>query len=197
MIEELKVLFEEFIEETSIDEIEINEATNYGKIYNKIMKAMKNREYISVVYKGEFEGEQTHMRLIEPWTIGRGFISHSSGTPKEVNTTTRYLRGYIIFDTSDEEGTADLFEPKTKIGKIFKKGKKSYSVSGKSDTGWRLFRIDRIKKIKIHSRKKFNKLREDYNEDDKTFVNVLYSVPKALVKENFILFTEYFESLID
>ena len=165
--------------EVGINELIINEALSTEKAISQITKAIKNNKYIGVYYNDG--NKEDGFRLIEPLVLGKGFRGKSG---KITHEDTYYLRAYVIKDSMEDEYVRDKFKKST-LKKIFTgkdKHYQSYSISDKKPY-WRLFKVDKITKIKT-MRKKFGRLRKDYNPDDKMMGEIIISVPKSKLNES-------------
>jgi len=125
-----------------------------------IIKAIKERQYIGIYYKGD-ESVLPGFRLLECYCYGRGHKSKK----KISNKTTLYLRAYVILDTSKDINTKDKFKTK----------RKSVSKS-MSKPFWRMFRVDRIQNW-MPLGKTFSSYRSKYNPNDSSMVKIIASLP--------------------
>lgn len=158
-----------------LDEHILNEALSVTKALKQIHDAITNQNYLGIYYN---DGKESGFRLIEPLVLGQGFkrgdkVSHEDDY---------YLRAYVIKDTDEDEYASQKFKDKKVLGLRISKGKKtSVSKSGR-EPYWRLFKVNKITRIKKFS-KKFGKRRPDYNSKDKMMGNIIVSVPEQMLTE--------------
>jgi hypothetical protein len=127
----------------------------------EIQRAIEKRKYVSIYYQHR-NGEKGH-RLIEPYAMGRGFVTNNGNI---VNPNHIYIRAFVIMNTNSDKTTAGRFS-KTK----------SVSVSDRRNR-WRLFRLDRVLQW-WDLGKTFSQYRRQYNPDDKQLATVLMSLQKS------------------
>lgn len=128
-----------------------------------ITKAINKRRYVGIYYSDPTDSALSGFRMIEPYVLGAGFKKRNG---EVINANEKYLRAYVVIDTSKDELTKDKFK---------KKGskRKSVSKSGKA-LGWRLFRVDKIKTWQDLERK-FSTNRPLYNPSDKMMGSIIAS----------------------
>lgn len=169
-------ILENINSEFPLDEHILLEEISTEDAFKKISKAIKNMNYISIYYA---DGSTNGFRLLEPFVLGSGIRRGN----EESNSDVHYLRAYQIKDTREDEYTSDKFKTSKWLKPFVGDGhKESVSRSG-HEPMWRLFRVDRITRIKILN-KKFEHLRDDYNPDDKMIARIHSSVPLESLKES-------------
>lgn len=168
--------------EENLNEHLLNEQASLDNTVKIIQEAIIRRKYLGIYY---IDGEDSGFRLIEPYVLGRGFVIPSIG--KVVHPNRYYLRAFVIKDTTKDEYTKDKFKDLKIFRWTLRKGQKqSFSVSER-DPYWRLFRPDKITRIKT-LKQTFDKKRDLYNSDDKMIADIIISIPEDLLENKSLLY---------
>lgn len=166
----------ENLNEYPLNEFILSESFTINDVVKKLTNAIEKQKYVGIYYADGTPEEG--FRLIEPHVLGQGFKRGD----KISNEDKYYLRGFTIMDTNEDEYASEKFKDFKFFGKTIKSGQKISQSVSQTGTGWRLFRVDKITRIKTFS-KNFSKLRPDYNPDDKMMVTILSNVPIDVLTE--------------
>jgi len=158
--------------------VEIKESLDTESAVSTILKAIEGQKYLGLYYEDK-DSSEAGFRLVEPFVLGQGF--QRKGKPSEGLEDVYYLRAYVIRDSDKDDYTSGKFKDLKFLGMTLKKAPEKSKISSKGTTDWRLFRLDKIQKLKIF-KETFEFMRPFYNPEDKSFTEILASVPKSDLK---------------
>lgn len=134
-----------------------------------IINAVASRQYVGMYYEEPDDHDEVlkGFRLIEPICFGQGFKYKKQGNYVISNRNRKYLRAFVIKDSSADVDTK----------KQFKSRRKSVSKT-RTVPYFRLFRVDRIQSWFAFAFV-FSKWRTLYNPRDKTMTKIIAALDKS------------------